>query len=60
MAKYSFEFKIQFVHDYLSGQGGTTFLAKKYGFNNNSPMENFFSILKQECTMGKCIPVNMS
>lgn len=27
---------------------------------DNSPMENFFSILKQKCTMAKCIQVNKS
>ena len=36
MAKYSFEFKLKLVHDYLSGQGGSMFLAKKYGFRDSS------------------------
>ncbi|MDG4629672.1 transposase, partial [Enterococcus faecalis] len=36
MAKYSFEFKLKLVHDYLSGQGGLRFLAKKYGLKDSS------------------------
>ncbi len=31
MAKYSFEFKKNIVLEYLSGKGGSEFLAKKYG-----------------------------
>ena len=33
MAKYSFEFKIMVVNDYLNGQGGYTYLGDKYGIN---------------------------
>ncbi|NBH39964.1 transposase [Enterococcus faecalis] len=33
---YLFEFKFKLVHNYLSGQGGLRFLAKKYGVKNNS------------------------
>ncbi|WYJ86073.1 hypothetical protein A5866_001151 [Enterococcus sp. 12C11_DIV0727] len=36
MAKHTFEFKLKFVYDYLSGHGGTHFLQKKYGFKDNS------------------------
>ncbi|MBC1904784.1 IS3 family transposase [Listeria innocua] len=74
MTKYSFKFKLKIIHNYLSGQGGAPFLAKKYEFKNssqirkwinvylkelsrlyldNSPQENFFSILKQELYYGK-------
>ncbi|MEF2825099.1 MAG: transposase, partial [Peptococcaceae bacterium] len=31
MAKYSFEFKLQVVNDYLNGNGGYQYLAQKYG-----------------------------
>jgi transposase len=30
MAKYSFEFKMKVVQEYLAGEGGTSFLSKKY------------------------------
>ena len=30
MAKYSFEFKLKVVNDYLSGVGGYRFLTDKY------------------------------
>lgn len=30
MAKYSFEFKMKVVQEYLSGDGGVSFLSKKY------------------------------
>ena len=36
MSKYSFEFKLQVVQDYLSGKGGFQSLAKKYGIPRNS------------------------
>ena len=31
MAKYSYEFKKKVVNDYLAGNGGTRYIAKKYG-----------------------------
>ena len=33
MAKYSFEFKMMVVNEYLDGQGGYTYLGDKYGIN---------------------------
>lgn len=47
MAKYSFEFKLKIVHNYLSGQGGTSFLAKKYGFNDNSQIRKWINTYKE-------------
>jgi transposase len=41
MAKYSFEFKLKLVHDYISDQGGIKFLAKKYGFKNSSQIRKW-------------------
>jgi len=34
MAKYSFEFKMKVVQDYLQDKGGSTCLVKKYGISN--------------------------
>ena len=35
MAKYSFEFKMKVVQDYLQGQRSTRYLSKKYGISNS-------------------------
>ena len=35
MAKYSFEFKMKVVQDYLQGQGGSGYLSRKYGIGNS-------------------------
>ncbi|MEW4403823.1 transposase [Enterococcus sp. AN402] len=45
MEKYSFEVKL--VHDYLSGQGGLRFLAKKYGVKNNSQISKWINTYKE-------------
>lgn len=29
MAKYSYEFKLKVVHEYINGEGGYKYLAKK-------------------------------
>lgn len=34
MAKYSFEFKMKVVQDYLQGKGGSGYLSKKYSIGN--------------------------
>ncbi len=34
MAKYSFEFKLMIVREYISGQGGTTYLSKQHGIHH--------------------------
>ena len=47
MAKYSFEFKLKLVHDYLSGQGGLRFLAKKYGFKDSSQISKWINAYKE-------------
>lgn len=47
MAKYNFEFKLTIVHDYLSGQGSPTFLAKKYGFKTNSHVRKWINAYKE-------------
>ena len=41
MAKYSYEFKKQVVDAYLRGEGGYTYLAKKYGVKNRRQVLNW-------------------
>ena len=41
MAKYSFEFKKQIVLEYLSGGGGSDFLAKKYSLPQGKMIRNW-------------------
>lgn len=41
MAKYSFEFKKKVVTEYIHGQGGVQFLAKKYGIPNQAQIERW-------------------
>ena len=36
MSKYTFEFKKKVVMDYLNGEGGRDYLAKKYGVSASS------------------------
>lgn len=42
MAKYSFEFKLKIVQEYLQGKGGMAYLAKKHGIK--SPSRVFYWI----------------
>ena len=46
MAKYSFEFKKQIVLEYLSGVGGSNFLAKKYGVPHAKMVRNWIKNYK--------------
>ena len=46
MAKYSFEFKKQIVLESLSGEGGSTFLAKKYGITQGKMVRNWINNYK--------------
>ena len=41
MAKYSFEFKLKVVQDYLDGIGGYPFLAHKYHMKGHQLIENW-------------------
>lgn len=47
MAKYSFEFKKQIILEYLSGGGGSNFLAKKYGVPQGKTVRNWINIYKE-------------
>ena len=35
MAKYSYEFKLKVVQEYLNGEGGYNYLWKKYNIYSN-------------------------
>ena len=41
MSKYSFEFKKKVVEAYLRGEGGSSYLAKKYGVKNKRQVLNW-------------------
>ena len=41
MAKYSFEFKMRVVNDYLNGNGGYRYLAQKYGIPQDSTVQKW-------------------
>ena len=41
MAKYSFEFKMQVVNDYLNGNGGYRYLAQKYRIPQDSTIRKW-------------------
>ena len=47
MAKYSFEFKKQIILEYLSGGGGSNFLAKKYGVPQGKMVRNWINSYKE-------------
>lgn len=47
MAKYSFNFKLQVVQDYLSGTGGSVFLANKYHIPAESNIRKWVNAYKQ-------------
>lgn len=44
MAKYSFEFKLMVVKEYVSGQGGYGFLAQKNGIPSRTRIEEWVAI----------------
>ena len=41
MAKYSYEFKMQIVQEYLQGKAGTKSLAKEYGMPSDRPLRRW-------------------
>ena len=47
MAKYSFEFKLKVVNEYLSGEGGVTFLKAKYHVSSRSQIEKWINSYKE-------------
>ena len=46
MAKYSFEMKMEMVKAYLNGEGGYTYLAKKYGIPDMKPVQCWVAVYK--------------
>jgi len=47
MAKYSEEFKLMVVRDYLNGSLGYSLIAKKYGIPSESPVERWVRAYKE-------------
>lgn len=47
MAKYNFELKIKIIKEYLDGEGGYNYLAKKYGVKNKTQIENWVRIYEE-------------
>lgn len=52
MTKYSFEFKLKVVNDYLSGIGGYQFLSTKYGLPNIEMVHKWVNAYKEYGTEG--------
>lgn len=47
MAKYSEEFKLQLVQEYLEGPLGYTLVAKKYALSDRSILSNWVRAYKE-------------
>ncbi|MDT2835295.1 transposase, partial [Vagococcus carniphilus] len=47
MAKYNFELKIKIIKEYLDGEGGYNYLAKKYGVKSKTQIENWVRVYKE-------------
>lgn len=47
MVKYSFEVKLKIVQKYLGGEGGYTYLAKKYSIKNCEQIKNWVKAYKE-------------
>lgn len=52
MAKYSFEFKLKVVNDYLSGVGGYRFLTNKYHVKDRKQIRHWVNAYKEFGTEG--------
>jgi transposase len=52
MAKYSFEFKLKVVNDYLSGVGGYLLLTDKYHVKDRKQIRNWVNAYKEFGTEG--------
>ena len=44
MAKYSYEFKLKVVHEYINGEGGYKCLAKKHNIPSYTQIKWFITI----------------
>ena len=47
MAKYDFDFKLSVVKEYLDGEGGFKYLAKKWGLPSHTPLREWVLTYKQ-------------
>ena len=47
MAKYSFEFKLNIVQEYLEGKGGTGYLSKKYGVKSKEQLHRWINAYQE-------------
>ena len=47
MAKYSFEFKLKVVKDYLEGKGGYKHLASSHGVKNERQVRNWVNSYRE-------------
>ncbi len=47
MAKYSFEFKLEVVHEYLNGNGSYDYLAKKHNIPSCTPIKKRVAAFKE-------------
>lgn len=47
MAKYSFEFKLNIVQEYLEGKGGTRYLSKKYGVKSKEQLQRWINAYQE-------------
>lgn len=52
MTKYSFEFKLKVVNDYLSGKGGYRFLSSKYSLPHNKMVFDWANAYKEFGELG--------
>lgn len=47
MAKYSFEFKLAIVQEYLEGKGGLGYLAKKHGLSSKNQVHGWINAYRE-------------
>lgn len=47
MAKYSFEFKLKIVQEYLEGNGGAPYLSKKYGVKSKTQVKDWINAYRE-------------
>lgn len=47
MAKYSFEFKLKIVQEYLEGNGETPYLSKKYGVKSKTQVKDWINAYRE-------------
>ncbi|MGM0240156.1 transposase [Enterococcus sp. AZ103] len=47
MVKYSFEFKLKILQEYLDGKGGFSYLFKKHGLKSENQMKNWLNAYQE-------------